>query len=91
MHTCDNPRCCNPDHLREGTQLDNIADRDRKGRQARNKGSQSGSTRLTPEEVREIRALYAEGGISQRQLSARYGVVQSAIHYIVTNKVWTDA
>jgi len=38
LHTCDNPLCCNPNHLVLGTQLDNIKDRDMKGRQ-RNKSS----------------------------------------------------
>lgn len=26
LHSCDNPRCCNPDHLRIGTHTENAAD-----------------------------------------------------------------
>lgn len=32
MHRCDNPPCCNPDHLIEATQADNLHDAARKGR-----------------------------------------------------------
>lgn len=31
-HTCDNMKCCNPSHLLSGSQLDNIADREARGR-----------------------------------------------------------
>ena|ERR1700679_1232752 len=32
LHTCDTPRCVNPDHLRVGTQAENIQDCVAKGR-----------------------------------------------------------
>lgn len=32
MHTCDNPPCCNPEHLKLGTRAENNRDRFKKGR-----------------------------------------------------------
>lgn len=32
MHTCDNPPCCNPEHVRLGTQKENQQEMARKGR-----------------------------------------------------------
>ena len=32
LHRCDEPRCCNPEHLFLGTQSENMADMRRKGR-----------------------------------------------------------
>jgi hypothetical protein len=45
MHSCDNRACCNPHHLKEGTQKDNMADCKAKGR------CRNGTTKLTPDEV----------------------------------------
>lgn len=43
-HKCDNPLCCNPDHLFGGTRADNNADRHAKGksRGGRNAGPKNG-------------------------------------------------
>jgi HNH endonuclease len=32
LHSCDNRRCVNPNHLSEGTQLENVRDMHQKGR-----------------------------------------------------------
>jgi len=42
MHKCDNKKCVNPDHLKLGTQVENIADMVAKGRAARQKGENHG-------------------------------------------------
>jgi hypothetical protein len=38
-HTCDNPPCCNPAHLFEGTHQANVDDRHSKGRDATGEGN----------------------------------------------------
>lgn len=40
-HTCDNPRCCNPNHFFLGTQQDNMNDMKNKGRQADKNGNKN--------------------------------------------------
>lgn len=48
LHSCDNPPCCNPAHLRWGTQRDNAMDCVARGRARRATGDASGA-RLYPE------------------------------------------
>jgi len=54
LHRCDNPVCCNPNHLFLGTHAENMKDRDEKGRVAHNRGEKNGRAKLTKEAVIEI-------------------------------------
>jgi hypothetical protein len=54
MHTCDNPPCVEPSHLRLGTFAENSADMVAKGRSRR--GTAVNTAVLTEDDVRAIRA-----------------------------------
>ena len=45
LHTCDNPACCRPGHLFQGTQADNVHDMIRKGRAVNLRGRAHGRWR----------------------------------------------
>lgn len=54
-HQCDNPCCCNPQHLFLGTTADNMADMVSKGRHSDQRGDSNGNARLTIQQVAVIR------------------------------------
>ena len=69
-HKCDNPPCVNIEHLELGTHLDNMRDRDQRGRTLRGEQCRH---KLTWEQVLEIRALAAEG-VPYRVIGNKYGI-----------------
>lgn len=85
-HTCDNPRCINPDHMVLGTHQDNVADRVARGRGA--VGEKNGRAVLCPAVVDAIRSRYANGGIKQSELAEIYGVSQTQVSRIVRGESW---
>ncbi len=89
LHTCDNPPCCNPDHLFLGDHQDNVRDREEKGRGVAPVGSQHGQSKLTEAQVIDLRAQYASGEWTQAKLAARYSIKQSLVSMIVNRKVWS--
>lgn len=84
-HKCDNPPCCNPEHLFLGTPADNMHDRDAKGRW---RGGRE--RKLSLERANEIRALYSTGKYTQRAIGEMYGVARHTIAKVVNGRTWTD-
>lgn len=86
-HSCDNPACCNPDHLFLGTHQQNMDDMAQKGRKVipDRKGEKNGRAVLDQEKVLAIRNSDA----SYRALAKQYGVSKSQIARIKTNQHWS--
>lgn len=90
LHRCDNPSCCNPRHLFLGTRKDNADDKMTKGRHnyRAHYGSDHGMSKLTEDQVRELRDLCAAKNATQMQLAARYNVSQATVSDIIRRRIW---
>ena len=82
LHKCDVRSCVNPDHLFLGTNADNIADKEEKGRGAR--GETNGQSILLNDDVIAIR----KSTETQRILAAKYKVSRESISSIKTGRTW---
>jgi len=77
-HSCDNPKCINPEHLLKGTPLENIQDK--------NLRSGNGMAKLTKDQVKAIRSLLND--FSRKQLAEMFGVDSRTISSIILFKHW---
>jgi len=84
-HTCDNPSCCNPQHLFEGTCLDNTRDAIAKGRM-NSVGERNPRAKLTLEQVQQIRKM--KNTTTAFALSKQFNVSKSSICNILRGDNW---
>ena len=90
IHSCHNPPCINPQHLRWGSHQDNMDDMVAAGRQSRFslRGEAKPGHKLTDNDVRAIRLLVADH--SQREVAEKFGITGAMVSYIVSGQRRSD-
>lgn len=86
LHSCDNTKCVNPSHLREGTDQDNSDDRVKRKRSPL--GEKHPNAELTEIEVREIKQL--KGKMTLKQVAEKFSKSIHTIWCIWKGRTWRD-
>ena len=81
-HQCDNPACVNPAHLFVGSQADNLADMQRKGRKV-------SPAILTQADADAIRRAYTGKRGEQVALARQYGIAPQTVNNILRGRRWS--
>lgn len=85
IHSCDNTRCVNPEHLSLGTCQDNL--QDMKSKQRHLYGEKNTQHKLTEVQVEQMHDLHASG-LSTYKLAKYFGIGQMSAWRIVNGERW---
>lgn len=86
LHTCDNRKCVNPNHLFLGTHQDNMDDKVKKNRQSRLNGIDNGKSKLTEQQIIEIRKKHKI--LTYKQIAIKYDISLKQVYNILKYKQW---
>ena len=91
LHSCDNPTCCNPNHIFAGTRQDNMDDMNRKGRgkQFSAKGVANPRALLSEIQVAEIKARILAGE-NNTVIAKDFPASHHTVSNIRKGKSWPD-
>lgn len=87
LHSCDNPKCCNPGHFNIGSYSKNQAEAYERGRKQQPRGHKHVNAKLTNEQAIAIRLRYVKGA-TQTTLAKEYSVSQRVISLITRRKTY---
>lgn len=85
-HRCGVRRCMNPRHVRWATRQENAADKVLHGTDPR--GERHGRSKLTENDVREIRRRYEAGGVTLAEIGSIYSIAITTAHNVVSCRNW---
>lgn len=81
---CAHCSCCNWRHLAPKSRQQHAADTEP---YEHPRGTENGQSRLTPQQVREIRTMIS-GGVPPLQIARIFGVSRPAVHHIKSGRTW---
>ena len=87
LHSCDNPACVAPDHLRWGTPKENTNDMDQRNRRKSALGQANAKSKFTEEDIRFIRSVPINSS-NKNLLASQFGVSPTAIRAVWLRKSW---
>lgn len=86
LHNCNNVKCINPEHLRIGTQKENVLDRIKDGTD--NKGERHGMSKLTTSCILKIREL-KKLNLNASEIGAHFNVSEWTIYDVLSKRRWS--
>lgn len=86
-HKCDNPKCINPEHLFWGTPKENSQDMVKKGRGADTKSAARARSKLTEENISEIRLL-RKNGSELLEIAGKFSISFQQVSKICLYQRW---
>jgi hypothetical protein len=90
LHNCHVRNCVNPEHLKLGTQQDNMEDMIALNRQVNLRGGEHGDATLTDEEAGEVLwlCINARHCLTHQQIGERYQTTLYVVDDISSRKSW---
>lgn len=88
-HKCDNPPCCNPDHLYVGDAKTNGRDSSIRNRYPDRKGEKHSLAVLNNANVIKIRNEFNPRIVTRKMLAERYSVSISTIKDVLSRRHWS--
>lgn len=85
LHACDNRKCVNPNHLREGTHKENSQDMVKRKRSLF--GEKQNSAKITDEIVKSVRQMLANGK-TQKEVTEILNLSFNIVHGIKSGRTW---